>query len=321
MSTTTFRSASKPRTRTHCLRLATAGLALIPLILGCRQEPATRVDAPLAADELARVGPAVISAEAFLVERARTGGSEPDAVLLERLIQRELLYAEARRVAFEQSPALQAAWKNLVIQRFQESLQTQAEALPEATPAELEAEYTQRSERYSLPPQMRAALIQFPAAIHGVRAEEVRSEALRTAEATPDFGPLAARSLHSPSRRQGGDLGWLTRTQAGLALPREVVEALFALSRPGEISPVVSTAEGVFLLKLIAARPARRKPLEAVREQVLYDLQRERRADAEQLLYARLRAMHGVQTNLQCLAELPHPGPAVAAHPPQLPRR
>lgn len=320
MPTILSRAAAESLARIPRLLLATASLAL-SLCAGCRQESPTAVTRPLAADELARVGSAVISREALLAERNRASGSEPDAVLLERLIRRELLFAEARRVAFEQSPALRSAWKNLVIQRFQEHLETQAESLPPPTPAEVEAEYVRRAEHYSLPPQLRAALIQLPAPLQGTPAADLRSEALRTTQDIPDFGPLAARSLHSPSRRQGGDLGWLTRTQAGLALPREVVEALFALSRPGEISPVVSTAEGVFLLKLIAARPARRKPLEVVREQVLYELQRERRAAAEQNLYARLRAEHAVETHLQCLAELPHPGPAVAAHPPQLPRR
>lgn len=300
--------------------MALAGLALC-LFSGCHQESPTAENGPLAAGELARVGPAVISTQALLDERIRTGSSEHDTVLLERLIQRELLYAEARRVAFEQSPALQAAWRNLVIQRFQEHLETQSESVPPPTAAEIEAEYLRRAEHYSLPPQVRAALIQLPASVQGTLAADLRSEAQRTAQALPDFGPLAARSLHTPSRRQGGDLGWLTRSQAGLALPREVVTALFALSRPGEVSPLLSTAEGTFLLKLIEARPARRKPLAAVREQVAHDLQRSRQATAEQLLYARLRAQHGVQTNLQRLAELSPSVQAVAAHPPQLPRR
>lgn len=318
MSTNLSRTASKSPIRTACRGVAAASLAFF-LFSGCRQEPATTVARSLAADELARVGAAVISVDMLLAERARTGGSEPDDVLLERLIQRELLYAEARRVAFDQSPALQVAWKNLVTQRFQESLETQAADFPEATPAELEAEYARASERYSLPSQVRAALIQLPAGIPGVRAEEVRSEALRIAEATKDFGALAARSIHSSSRRQGGDLGWLTRAQASLALPQDVVRALFVLNEPGEVSPVMINAEGVFLLKLIETRPARVKPFEAVRDQVAYELQRHRRAAAEQLLYAGLRTHHPVQTNVQRLAALSPASPPVATHPPHLP--
>lgn len=317
---THFRAASKSRARTACRGLAAASLTII-LFSGCRQEPTTVVDRSLADDELARVGPTVISVETFLAERTRTGGSEPDDVLLERLIQRELLYAEARRVAFDESPALQIAWKNLVTQRFQESLETQAARLPEATPAELEAEYARSSERYSLPAQTRAALIQLPAGRHRVQAEEFRSEALRTAEATPDFGPLAARSIHSSSRRQGGDLGWLTRAQASVSLPQDVVTALFALNQPGEVSPVISNAEGVFLLKLIETRPARVKPFEAVRDQVAYELLRHRRAVAQQRLYAGLRAHHPVQTDPQRLAALSLASPPVAASPPRLPGR
>jgi len=181
MSTTLFQAASKSRARTTCLRTSAASLAVI-LFSGCQPEPTTAVDRPLAADELARVGPAVISVEAFLAERTRTSSPEPDAVLLERLIQRELLYAEAHRVAFDQSSKLQAAWKNLVIQRFQEELENQAEAQTVVTVAELDGEYVQHPERYSLPAQARVALLQLPAGSARGRAEEVRAEGLRTAK-------------------------------------------------------------------------------------------------------------------------------------------
>lgn len=296
------------------------GLALI-LASGCQPESVVTVDPPLGPHELARIGSATITVETFQTERARAGSATSDeGALLDRLIRRELLYAEAQRVGFDQSSAVQAAWKNLVIQRFQEELETQAESGPAPIAAEVEAEYTRHPEHYAFPAQVRAALIQLPAA-SGPLAAEVRTEALRTSTATEDFGSLASRSIHPSSRRQGGDLGWLTRAQAVLAFPQEVAAALFALSQPGEVSVPVNTTEGVFLLKLIEMRPARAKPLEAVREQIAYELQRRRRAAAEQQIYDRLGAIHPVQTNPQRLAELSDPHPELAARPPRLPSR
>jgi len=82
---------------------------------------------------------------------------------------------------------------------------------------------------------------------------------------------------------------------------------------------MISTGEGLFLLKLIEARPARLKSFEAVRDQIAYELQRQRRATAEQLLYAHLRTHHSVQIQQQLPTGLPSASPAVAAHPPRFP--
>jgi hypothetical protein len=88
---------------------------------GCRQEPAPSAARPLGADELARVGDAVIPVEAFLAARARSGEAVGDAELLARLTRREQLFAEARRTGFDRTPELAAAWKAFVAERFEEA--------------------------------------------------------------------------------------------------------------------------------------------------------------------------------------------------------
>ena len=290
------------------------------LFAACRPAPPAISDAPLADHELARIGSEVISVKNFLAERARSSSTESSSDLLERLIQRELLYAEARRVGFDQSPALKAAWKNLVIQRFQDSLESPKKTTG-ITQDAIEAEYTGHPERYSTTPQVRAALIQLPAATSEARLAELQTAALQIPAGTADFGALAVQSLHPPSRRLGGDLGWLTQTQAALAFPPEVVSALFTLARPGEVSPPVKTREGVFLLKLVEVRSSQTKPLEAVREQIAFHLKRQQRLETEHQRFAHLRSLHSVDTALDRLPAI-SPNPAtVAVRPPRLPQR
>ena len=94
----------------------------------CRPEAPLPAARELADTELVRVGDAIVSEERFRQERARRGAGESDAALLERLIRRELLFAEATRGGMEQSPALREVGKNLVAQHLQEELETRWES-------------------------------------------------------------------------------------------------------------------------------------------------------------------------------------------------
>jgi len=275
----------------------------------------------LAETELVRVGDAVVSEERFRQERARRGSGESEAALLERLIRRELLFAEATRVGLEQSPALRDAWKNLVVQHLQEQLETRWESAVTVSDAEVEAEYRAHPDRYSTPPRVRVALIQLASDVPMARVEEVRRQAVEARDREPDFGALAAVSLHPSGRRNRGDLGWLTPGQAALAFPREVAAAVFELDEPGAISPALSTDEGVFLFKRIDRQPAQLRPFETVQDQIRANLRRRRLQEAEQLQYAELRARHPVQTNARRLAELAvEPSqPHLVVRPPRLP--
>ncbi|MBN9689598.1 MAG: peptidyl-prolyl cis-trans isomerase [Verrucomicrobia bacterium] len=303
--------------RSVCQSACTALLSC-GLLTSC--QPAKRdltAEAP-SDQELARVGSQIITADAFLAERARASTTESNSELLDRLLQRELLFAEASRTGFDQSPELKAAWKNLVSQRYRESLEARDDITP-LSEDEIRSEYANHPERYTSAPQRRIALIQLPATLPGARVQEIRTEAIRTAADTVHFGPLATHSFHPSSRQNGGDLGWLTLAQADLAFPSEVVTALFALNTPGEVSAPIPTSEGIFVLKLMEVRPGNPKPYDAVRDAIAYSLRRQQRQLAEQQRVAHLRSLHPIQVHPERLAELTPPAPAVAVRPPRLP--
>lgn len=328
------RPASSPSEAPARPGLLTLALVAALGLAGCRPPPPSTGLPPLGPDELARVGPVVITLNDLAAERERRAAATvADAALLDRLVRRELLFAEARRTGFADTAEMQAAWKDLVARRFEESRLAAAEGAGEPGEAALAAFHAAHAGRYTAPERVHAAVIQLHRPRVAVPAQQdeaqARAEAIRTAVlAAPDaataFAALAREHSQQPgSRRGGGDLGWLTRAGAAQFLPAEVVAALFAETEPGAVSPVILTAEGAFLVQLVARRPAAFQPLDAVRERVRHDLARARAAEAETALVAQLRAGHPVELNAARLAELarPQPPPALASGPPSLPVR
>lgn len=148
---------------------------------------------------------------------------------------------------------------------------------------EIRRVYEQEAERYGTPEQRRVAhiLVALSASAPAPEAEQARAriEALaRRARAGEDFGALARQhSDDADTAGRGGDLGVIRR---GI-LPPELEAAVYAL-KPGEVGGPVRTAYGYHLVKLTAYTPQRRKPLEAVRQELE---ERLRRRKAEERFY------------------------------------
>ncbi len=98
---------------------------------------------------------------------------------------------------------------------------------------------------------------------------------LRDVRAGADFAELARQHSGDASAAQGGDMGFVGRGQ----LMSELDTALFALEE-GEVSEVVESASGVYLLKAVEKRADEVMALEEVREQIVETLRSERGASA-----------------------------------------
>jgi parvulin-like peptidyl-prolyl isomerase len=325
-----------------------AAVLLVPLLVAtaCRESHTLEPTLALTPDQLARVGSNIISVDSFLAPSGQAGTADDNQARLNHLIRHELLFAEAQRIGFDQSPAVRAAFKNLVVQRFEESLEHQA-AAGSLTDSELAEFHASNAERYTTPERIHAALIQLrlpPTASADRRsqrrqeAESIRAAILRNPAEAPTrgsadivthgnhrvarFAELArARSEHPGTRSVGGDLGWLTRSHAARFLPREVVESMFQVSHPGDLSPVLETAEGLFLVQRIDHLAPQLRPLAEVRERVSRDLTQARASESEVIRLADLRRLHPVEVNEARLQELARPEPTLARLPARTPNR
>ena len=243
----------------------TALAGLIVFSVSCRQQSA------LPPEAVATVGDAVITVDALQQALARRGWHNPTAeqkaAVLEDLIRFEALHAQARKTGYLQQPEVQNAIKHLVAARYREKLATNQSALPETAAAGLPTYYQAHPDAFRVPEQLQVALVFLPLSSKAVpekrreaeqRAHELRHLAETECASLAHFGPVAqTHSAHQASRYRGGELGGLTREQAAGSFSPEVVEAMFALLQPSELSPVVSASDGFYLLKLVGAGPPR----------------------------------------------------------------
>lgn len=83
------------------------------------------------------------------------------------------------------------------------------------------------------------------------------------------FGTLAVdHSEHQASRYQGGVVGWIGRDGSPDAWSRTLAGLAFSLTAPGDLSEVTAAPEGLFLVRLMAVKPAVERPLEAVADEL-----------------------------------------------------
>lgn len=301
------------------------------LALSCRRAgpPPPAPTQAMGSRAVAVVAGEEISAEAFRAELQRCFRNAPEGGLttgkkleaLERLVRQEAIYAQAKASGFEQSPEMQARIKQLVIALFREQRFTNA--TPAVSEPEIEAAYQASGERYAQPSSARGAVIFISATATATpekkaeiraRAGAIWSEARMADE--PAFARLAARhSEDQAGRYRAGDTGWISRNDSGIETA--LVEALFALEKPGDIAPLVSTARGFYVAKLTGKRDSGRRPFAEVKEVIRYQLTRDKAAQAERDFAAAMKAGLGIEINHQQVEAISPSAPNSA--PPRFP--
>lgn len=150
--------------------------------------------------------------------------------------------------------------------------------------AQVSAAYLVNKDKYQAPEQAHVAHILIANqddAKAKAQIEKLRQEAASGA----DFAQLAkTNSSDAGSALKGGDLGLIPRGQTA----PEFETAAFALSKPGELSPVIKTQFGYHIIKLIEKKPARTMSLEEVKPQlekqfVQQAIQQARKAEIEKI--------------------------------------
>lgn len=122
-----------------------------------------------------------------------------------------------------------------------------------ASPEAVKARYDQRVAAVSGAEQRQAShiLIAIDDSTDDAAAKQQIDTLAAELNAGADFAALAEKNSKDPgSATQGGDLGFASK---GMFVP-EFEDALFALAKPGDVSPVVKTPFGYHLIKLTAVR-------------------------------------------------------------------
>ena len=301
-------------------RITLLMLAAAIVLAGCNG------DADVAVEErvLARIGEDVITVGEFKheleVRNDRRPGyyasAERRADLLEEMIEWRVLLAEARAAGVTEDPEFRRLVERMTVQRLRQQRMESELAESRISDADVEAYYKEHIDTFTRPERRRVAMLRVdrPAEAEGAEQARIRiEEARQAAEALPaettHFGEVAVEySDDRSSRYQGGVVGWLVdQSEQRYRWDPEVIEAAFSLEETGEISPVVTTASGYYILRLAELEPERVTPLDQVADGIRHRINRERAKRFENDFVDRIRQSHPVEIDDQRLAEIPPP--------------
>jgi peptidyl-prolyl cis-trans isomerase C len=234
----------------------------------------------------------LVNRHLLLAEAARAGTTVTDEELDGALQSRSSLAVEPQKAATPE--ALEALRRrtreDLVIDRFLVKRVAERVAL---SPEEARRWYEEHPERFPKVEQVRCQQI---AAATREDLDIIRLDLQHGA----DFTKLAREKSTSEDKVRAGDLGWFSK---GHMLP-EFEEACFALKK-GQVSPVVPTAYGFHLLRLVDRRDGPRPSYAAVQNAVDLELRRERVAKAQADFLQKLREQADVQVHDAELDKVP----------------
>jgi peptidyl-prolyl cis-trans isomerase C len=288
---------------------------------------------------LARVGEQVITVEDFKAEMQRRKAADrrlPDRqALLDEMILRAALVERARTEGLENAADVRRACEDILIAKLKQSdLQPRFDDL-KVTPEEISAAYQAEIARFTQPAKMHLAIVFIAAdskmetnrlAEMAARAGTARQLALALPATENGFGRVAADfSDDQISRYRGGDAGWFTGDSLlAERWPKQVINAGLALTNNGDLTDVLKTDEGFYLVRRMDARPAVVTPLAAVQAGIEHRLLAAKRERAEEDFKSSLLTAARVQTNSGLLGTLEYPTQTMAqtagSAPPALPQ-
>lgn len=318
------------------IRTASAAVRICVVIALCccgTAEAAGEYESPLAV-----VGSVRITEKDFMAEIVKSGfglprrfeKTEEREALLEDMVRTEVLYAMAVRDGYDKSPAVLDALKRIIINQYRQDRLEPALSKIAVTEDEILAFYKEHAAEFTAPQMVRAAVIRISVPAKAAdkkraellkRAEDARAEALMLDRAVSSFGALAVKySDDQSSRYRGGDIGFMKRGSSEVTWSKEVMDAIVSLQEPGQVSPVVVSAEGYYLVKLMETRAGLPRHLAEVKEIIQTRLFFEKKLQKEKEFYAKLAAELDVEINRELLGTIKMPHAGARSAPPAMPR-
>ena len=157
------------------------------------------------------------------------------------------------------------------------------------SPDKVEAYYRKNIEQFSTPEEIKLSMIvlrpEFDATEEDIAAKKSMAEEIRgKLAAGGDFAGMAQMYSDDSTADFGGDWGWIDRK----TLTSDITDAAFAL-QTGELSPVIRLGDTFYIMKVDARKPAVRRPLEEVRDEISRKLFEEERLRLQDRWIATLR--------------------------------
>jgi peptidyl-prolyl cis-trans isomerase C len=270
-----------------------SGLLLVAataLLAACHNS--SQKSSPEAEDVLVRVGSEVVRIDDIEGQFARMSGSvrsryakpEERRAFFDKLVQNEILAAEARKLGYDRDPDISMALKKAMVQKLLKERLGEGPKPSEITEEEIQDYYRRHLREFQHPEEVRVAEI-------FVRTKERALAVLRDAARNNFPGRRMAAapavleesvfrklvltySEDEDSKSRGGELTFVAGSRSD---PEALASAAFALEKVGDLSPLVETPRGFHILQLTGRVPARNRTLEESRGRIVRALTEEGR--------------------------------------------
>ncbi|MBF0450379.1 MAG: peptidyl-prolyl cis-trans isomerase [Candidatus Magnetomorum sp.] len=281
------------------------GILLILVILGASYYYLTLEKRPQ--DLIAIVGDQKIFIEDFNEEMQRRGGRHLEKLdknkLLDEMILRSAMVDQALKMGINQHRDFIRIYENLLVGQYKKQELTPLIDGVNFSADEIQQYYTDNIQKYTQPAKARLAIIYMKT--HSKMSDEKKqqilnrmNEALNKAKQPVSgrgFGRISVQySEDQVSRYKGGDIGWLYENRA-YRWDANVLKTGFALEKINDVSDIITTDTGLYIVKLLDRRPSQITPFKKVKERIRHKQLLETRKETEQKFDKDVRAKTPVQ--------------------------
>lgn len=214
---------------------------------------------------------------------------ETRRALLDSIMLRRAQARQARQLGLDTDPEIRRAVDQVLVGALRARQWDTLLREVQVTDDEIKAHYDEHPEEFRIRPAIRIAAL-----FQGTRAHDLRGNALKKAKLedarkrateVPNesgFGDLSVVcSEHQASRYRGGVVGWLEESGQQRSFEAQCVEIAQNLEHDGDISPVMETSDGLYLVRRLARRPAATQALATVGDRIRSSLLQAKRKELE----------------------------------------
>lgn len=196
--------------------------------------------------------------------RDRYSTVERQREFLDKLIKTEVMAAEAKRLGYDRDPEVVEATKRAMVTKLLRERIGVGPKAGEITPEAIVRYYREHPAEFSRTEEARVTYI---VVSQRDKAERALDEAKPTRDAESFRQVVFKHSEERDVQMTGGDVTFTGRGPS--THPEAVVAAAFSLTAPGELSPIIETPRGFYLLRLRQHVPAATRTLEESRERIV----------------------------------------------------
>jgi parvulin-like peptidyl-prolyl cis-trans isomerase-like protein len=259
--------------------------------------------------------------------RARYSNLDRKKEFLDNLIRFEVLAKEAERQGLDKDPDVQNTLKKIMVQKLVQKNFQDANGATDVPDADVQKYFDDHKDEYNRPRRVRVAAVIWnapqgsPDRAKKVAAAQKALAKLKVEEKknTLAFAQIVSEYSEDPATKSAqGDLQFKSLDELTKAFSKEVADAAFQL-KAGETSPVVQSAQGVYLLKYTGEQPELVRTVDQVKAQIANKLHREKKTKEFDEWLKGLRAKAEVTTDdkaLEAVEVAAAPGaPGMGGHP------